>query len=1099
MATYQSKYTGADIDAGIEAAQSALPKSGGTMTGDLILLGTPANTNSAVNRKYVDEALESISLTPGSAGKSAYEIAKEKGFEGTEEEWLASLKGEDGKPGEPGSQGEPGEAGEAGVSPAVVVSEIDGGHKVSITDANGTQSFDVMNGAAGSKGEPGFPPTVEVSEIEDGHAIAITDESGTQTFNVWDGVGIRTILPAGDTGSDEGCTGIRIVMTDGSYKIFQIPNGADGAKGDTGATGATGSRGFSILKVTSAPSAYTTATGGFTPAYRMSLSTVKSQSKATEVLVGDTVAYNYYQYPVGYVDSSYVYLGARTSVRGSAGTSVTISSVNESTVDGGNNVVEFSDGKTLNVRNGSKGSPGADGHTPVKGQDYFTAEDISAFIASLKNDQGFIDEVSENVPIVKVAEQPEYVNDISECTDTKKIYVLPNGHLAAYKKTEVTTEGSTVPNFTNIFNTANGAYIKDGYRYSKSGGKFEVEAATCAVVVPVPGGSWKKNAQYILRVQGATINGGTTRYNNIYVGTSSTLFPDGAQATSTTASDGTVVLTHTANSGDNVNTFSWIVFHVDDGVDASKLIVTFNEEIKYTTTPGGTETVIKWADTGIEFNQPPDYSQRVGALETKTARLEVDVDTLKSQIGTPTISSGGTDAFAYAAYPPSPQLPGDGSSEADFNTANVLTPQIYAYMDALWGRFRTYMVKQNLGKDSSGTFDYCRYVFSKAYWRAWYKENYPKMYAWKNGSTVIYSVSVSPRVGDTMYTTPYIGTVYKTVTAVNSETIGTASTRTVNSLVFTRHTAGDVEPTIVYTVPLAITSSYKGRTYTSAFAGSHGVSEFTHEYIVDSQGTKFFRYPFEDKKLDKSRLFSVFILANEHGNHGDSMIPSVSVMRMLKDMCENANVPFLRWLKENAVVTVIPVGNPYGGYNNANGVNINRNYDTPGWAGSNEDPAGGTKAEGAFGAYAGSEIETQYIMNTIQQCKAQAAISCHGRGIPSDMLQGEYNSIAMYQGCGFDTERMWKVEEALFSMYNLSFQPNGQHTVVDQTSDGYLNAGKSPSYIEYAGAVGGLIEIDDHEVGTFDSFTPVAMEQAYAEVMLVLQNWCEEALLKASN
>lgn len=82
--------------------------------------------------------------------------------------------------------------------------------------------------------------------------------------------------------------------------------------------GEDGQRGFSLLKVTTAPSAYTTATGGFTPAYRIALSTVKSQSKATEVLVGDTLAYSYYQYPIGYVDGSYVYLGTRVSIRGVA-------------------------------------------------------------------------------------------------------------------------------------------------------------------------------------------------------------------------------------------------------------------------------------------------------------------------------------------------------------------------------------------------------------------------------------------------------------------------------------------------------------------------------------------------------------------------------------------------------------------------------------------------------------------------------------------------------------------------------------------------------------------------------------------------------------
>ena len=58
----------------------------------------------------------------------------------------------------------------------------------------------------------------------------------------------------------------------------------------------------------------------------------------------------------------------------------------ESTADGGSNVVTFSDGKTLTVKNGSKGStgaagaagkPGADGYTPVRGTDYWTASDIA--------------------------------------------------------------------------------------------------------------------------------------------------------------------------------------------------------------------------------------------------------------------------------------------------------------------------------------------------------------------------------------------------------------------------------------------------------------------------------------------------------------------------------------------------------------------------------------------------------------------------------------------------------------------------------------------------------------------------------------------------
>lgn len=51
---------------------------------------------------------ESGTGTPGKDGKSAYEIAVSNGFEGTEEEWIASLKGEKGDPGPKGEKGDPG-------------------------------------------------------------------------------------------------------------------------------------------------------------------------------------------------------------------------------------------------------------------------------------------------------------------------------------------------------------------------------------------------------------------------------------------------------------------------------------------------------------------------------------------------------------------------------------------------------------------------------------------------------------------------------------------------------------------------------------------------------------------------------------------------------------------------------------------------------------------------------------------------------------------------------------------------------------------------------------------------------------------------------
>ena len=49
-----------------------------------------------------------------------------------------------------GAKGDPGSPGSDGISPVVSVETISGGHRITITDAGGSQSFDVLDGASGS-------------------------------------------------------------------------------------------------------------------------------------------------------------------------------------------------------------------------------------------------------------------------------------------------------------------------------------------------------------------------------------------------------------------------------------------------------------------------------------------------------------------------------------------------------------------------------------------------------------------------------------------------------------------------------------------------------------------------------------------------------------------------------------------------------------------------------------------------------------------------------------------------------------------------------------------------------------------------------------
>ena len=62
---------------------------------------------------------------------------------------LGNIRGEKGAQGAKGAKGD---KGDNGVSPTVSVTETTNGHTVAITDVNGTQSFNVLNGADGASG-----------------------------------------------------------------------------------------------------------------------------------------------------------------------------------------------------------------------------------------------------------------------------------------------------------------------------------------------------------------------------------------------------------------------------------------------------------------------------------------------------------------------------------------------------------------------------------------------------------------------------------------------------------------------------------------------------------------------------------------------------------------------------------------------------------------------------------------------------------------------------------------------------------------------------------------------------------------------------------
>ena len=93
---------------------------------------------------------ETIAAIGGSAGKSAYQIALDNGFVGTEQQWLLSLKGETGATGATGAKGDKGDKGDKG-SHVLMNFEIDDTNGcLMLTEADEDESMDFEIDANGN-------------------------------------------------------------------------------------------------------------------------------------------------------------------------------------------------------------------------------------------------------------------------------------------------------------------------------------------------------------------------------------------------------------------------------------------------------------------------------------------------------------------------------------------------------------------------------------------------------------------------------------------------------------------------------------------------------------------------------------------------------------------------------------------------------------------------------------------------------------------------------------------------------------------------------------------------------------------------------------
>lgn len=285
---------------------------------------------------------------------------------------------------------------------------------------------------------------------------------------------------------------------------------------------------------------------------------------------------------------------------------------------------------------GPQGEQGPQGPQGIQGETGPQGEKGPQGIQGIQGNTGEQGPQGETGPqgIPGVSQVPLFANTIDECTDTTKVYVLPDGYIYAYMG------GGTVANFTN-----KAGVITNNSRLSSSGAVKDSTGASVTDYIAVKRGD-------IVRIKGLNV---TSEY-----------LPDATNAPSVgTYSDASGTFITTIYPKSNVGCFiesdgvtKWTAFEIITGgtptqatmftadtqyyiricgapVAGEDIIVTVNQEITYTS--GG----YAWRNTGHAF-VPADYEDRIIQLEGAVSQHTTKLNEIAEKLDTETETSDET-------------------------------------------------------------------------------------------------------------------------------------------------------------------------------------------------------------------------------------------------------------------------------------------------------------------------------------------------------------------------------------------------------------------------------------------------------------------------
>lgn len=203
-------------------------------TGQFVMIDTGDVENEEDSRLYLKgdtewKFISDLSSAQGIQGLSAYQVAVQHGFEGTEDEWLISLKGEKGETGPKGEKGDQGERGPQGPQGQIGPQgpKGDTGSGLNIKGELDSESQLPQEGVSGD------------AWLIAGNLYVYVGENGNVESNPkWSNVG-SIQGPAGPTGpkGEQGEPGPKGEPGDNGAPGIQGPKGDPGEKGEKGDPG----------------------------------------------------------------------------------------------------------------------------------------------------------------------------------------------------------------------------------------------------------------------------------------------------------------------------------------------------------------------------------------------------------------------------------------------------------------------------------------------------------------------------------------------------------------------------------------------------------------------------------------------------------------------------------------------------------------------------------------------------------------------------------------------------------------------------------------------------------------------------------------------